>query len=211
MTQRTDRVDELLRQEIGSILSREVKDPRIGFATVTKVETTPDLRHAKVWVSVIGGRVERRETIAALGRAMPFVRHELGGRLRIRRIPDLHVQLDETTERGTRILHLIDELEAGRTPDDVGLGDGESLPTPVVRLRHEGDLVDEPPSAAPPPGPVRRRPRRPATDATGAGRTQGQGGRAKGQGGGAKGRATDSGLGHPGKPTRPSGGRRPKR
>ncbi len=161
MTQRTDRVDELLRQEIGSILTRDVKDPRIGFATVTKVETTPDLGHAKVWVSVIGGAAERRETIAALDRAMPFVRHELGRRLRIRRIPDLHVRLDETTERGTRVLHLLEELEAGRTPDDAEATDGETLPTPVVRMRHEGDLADEPPPAAEPPGPVRRgRPKR---------------------------------------------------
>ena len=115
MTQRTERVDELLRQEIGSILAREVKDPRIGFATVTKVETTPDLGHARVWVSVIGQPGERTETIAALERAMPFVRHELGTRLRLRRIPDLHVRLDETIERGTRILHLLEELEAGLT------------------------------------------------------------------------------------------------
>src|SRR4029077_3190524 len=109
MTQRTDRVDELLRQEIGAILTREVKDPRIGFATVTRVETAPDLRHARVWVSVIGQHGERTATIVALQRAMPFVRHELGGRLRLRRIPDLHVQLDETAERGTRVLHLLEE------------------------------------------------------------------------------------------------------
>ncbi|HET9085383.1 MAG TPA: 30S ribosome-binding factor RbfA, partial [Candidatus Limnocylindrales bacterium] len=96
MTQRTDRIDELLRQEIGSIVSREVADPRIGFATITKVETTPDLRHAKVWVSVIGQPAERTATIAALGRAMPFVRHELGRNLRLKRIPDLHVELDDT-------------------------------------------------------------------------------------------------------------------
>ena len=71
MSQRTDKVDELLRQEIGAIVMRDVADPRIGFATITKVETTRDLRHAKVWVSVIGQPAERKETIAALGRAMP--------------------------------------------------------------------------------------------------------------------------------------------
>jgi len=157
MSQRTDRVAELLRQEIGSILSREVKDPRIGFATVTKVETTPDLRHARVWVSVIGQPGERTETIAALDRAMPFVRHELGTRLRIRRIPDLHVRLDETSERGTRVLHLLEELEAGRLPVDEVPAETETLPTPVVRLRHEGDLPEEPPPAAEPPPPARRR------------------------------------------------------
>jgi ribosome-binding factor A len=73
MSQRIDRVDELLRQEIGAILAKDVQDPHIGFATVTDVETTPDLRHAKVWVSVIGGSAERKETLEALTRT--YVRH----------------------------------------------------------------------------------------------------------------------------------------
>ena len=107
MSQRTDRVDELLRQEIGVIVTRDVADPRIGFATITRVETANDLRHAKVWVSVIGQPEERTATIAALARAMPFIRHELGKTLRIRRIPDLHVHLDDTAERGTRVLQLL--------------------------------------------------------------------------------------------------------
>lgn len=157
MTQRTDRIDELLRQEIGSIVSREVADPRVGFATITKVETTPDLRHAKVWVSVIGQPGERSATIAALGRAMPFVRHELGKTLRLKRIPDLHVELDDTAERGTRVLHLLDELESGRAEPSAELPSGETLPTPVARVSHEGDASDEPPSAVIPPKPRRRR------------------------------------------------------
>ena len=144
MTQRTDRVDELLRQEITAILSREVADPRIGFVTVTDVETAPDLRHARVWVSVIGGQSQKDETLAALGRAMGFVRRELGTRLRIKRIPELHVRLDDTAERGTRVLQLLHELEEGHLPEDVPLP-GESLPTPAARLPHPGDVVDEPP------------------------------------------------------------------
>jgi ribosome-binding factor A len=160
VTERTNRIDELLRQEIGSIVSREVADPRIGFATITKVETTPDLRHARVWVSVIGQPDERTETIAALGRAMPFVRHELGRTLRLKRIPDLHVELDDTAERGTRVLRLLDELEAG-TPPDTDQPRGETLPTPVARVHHEGDAADEPPSAVIPPEPRRRRRREP--------------------------------------------------
>jgi ribosome-binding factor A len=156
LSQRTDRVDELLRQEIGSIVARDVADPRVGFATVTKVETTRDLSHAKVWVSVIGQPTERKETIAALGRAMPFIRHELGGRLRIKRIPMLHVLLDDTAERGTRVLLLLNELEAGQIPDADPVT-GESLPTPVARLPHEGDLPDEPLPAVIPPKPRRRR------------------------------------------------------
>jgi ribosome-binding factor A len=156
MSQRTERIDELLRQEIGSIVARDVADPRIGFVTITSVETTPDLRHAKVWVSVIGQPAERDTTLVALRRAMPFVRHELGTRLRIKRIPDLHIHLDDTAERGTRVLRLLSDLEAGGTPAaDTALG--ESLPTPIVRLPQLGDLAEEPPSAARLPEPRGRR------------------------------------------------------
>ena len=158
MSQRTDRVDELLRQEIGAIVTRDIADPRVGFATITKVESTPDLRHARVWVSVIGQPAERDATIAALRRAVPFIRHGLGAALRIKRIPDLHVQLDDTAERGTRVLRLLSELEAGSAPDgDLPLG--ETLPTPVPRVHHDGDAGDEPPSAVIPPKPRARRPR----------------------------------------------------
>jgi ribosome-binding factor A len=155
MSQRTERVDELLRQEIGSIITRDLTDPAVGFTTVTRVETTPDLRHARVWVSVIGQPAERAETIAALARAMPFVRHELGRTLRIKRIPELHVRLDDTAERGTRVLQLLAELEAGALPDDE-LPLGETLPTPIPRVRHEGDAEEEPPSAVLPPVPRSR-------------------------------------------------------
>ena len=159
MSQRTERVDQLLREEIGRLITEEVADPRIGFATITDVETTPDLRHARVWVSVIGQPAEKTATIAALRRAMPFVRHELGKNLRIKRIPDLHVELDDTAERGTRVLRLLDELGTGEAPEG-DLPIGETLPTPVQRLRHDEDATDEPPSAVIPPKP-RRRGRRP--------------------------------------------------
>jgi ribosome-binding factor A len=142
MTQRTDRIDELLRQEIGGLLAREVGDPRIGFATITSVETQPDLRHAKVWVSVIGTEPERNAAVAALAHAMPFIRHQLGVRLRIKRIPELHVRLDDTMERGTRVLRLLNDLESGADPDDLDVAP-DSLPTPVGRLPHEGDAPPE--------------------------------------------------------------------
>src|SRR5215213_3515386 len=107
MSERTARIDELLREEISSVVRREVDDPRIGFVTITDVEVSPDLRHADVWVSVIGSAEEKRQTIRALSRAMPFVRQRLG-RLRIKRIPDLHVKLDDTAARGTRVLQILD-------------------------------------------------------------------------------------------------------
>lgn len=150
MSQRTERVDELLRQEIGRILAKDVQDPHIGFATVTAVETTPDLRHARVRVSVIGGAAERAETVAALERAMGYVRHELGGRLRIRRIPALHVSLDESAERGTRMLRILEELERGDDAAGEALADApitEVLPTPVRRIPQPGDAVPDAGSA----------------------------------------------------------------
>jgi ribosome-binding factor A len=130
-TQRQRRVDELLREAIGELLAREIVDPRIGFATITDVETTPDLGHARVWVSVIGGERDRAATIAALERAMVFVRRELGHRLHLRRVPELQVRLDESAERGTRVLRLLADIEAGREPTPPAAG--ESLPTPLPR------------------------------------------------------------------------------
>ena len=138
MTQRTQRVDELIRQEIGEIIARDISDPRIGFVTVTDVETTQDLSHAKVWVSFLGTSAERTIALGALGRAMPFIRHELGTRLRIRRIPELHLQADDTLARGTRVLQLIHELGAGTDPSSVPATE-DTLPTPVARIPHEGD------------------------------------------------------------------------
>jgi ribosome-binding factor A len=142
MTQRTDRIDALLREEIGAILTRDLADPEIGFATITDVETAPDLSHAQVWVSVIGQPPERRASVAALRRAMPYVRHLLGERVRLRRIPELHVRVDETAERGTRVLRLLADLEAGVEPD--GAPGADSLPTPVARRPTEPDEAGEP-------------------------------------------------------------------
>jgi ribosome-binding factor A len=156
MTQRTQRIDELLRQEIGQALEREVTDPGIGFVTVTNVETSPDLAHARVWVSVIGSDERRKEALAGLRRAMPYIRRGLGSKIRLRRIPELEVRLDDSVQRGTRVLQIINELEAGRVPDDVPAV-GESLPTPVPRLPHEGDV--EPEETVPQAGPTPRKKR----------------------------------------------------
>ncbi|HET9436467.1 MAG TPA: 30S ribosome-binding factor RbfA [Candidatus Limnocylindrales bacterium] len=198
MTQRTNRVDELLRQEISALIVREIADPRIGFATITDVETAPDLRHARVWVSVIGSPEERKAAVQALQRAMPFIRHELGGRLRIRRIPELHVEIDDTMERGTRVLRLLNELEAGTDPAELAVPE-DALPTPVARLPHEGD-APEPPAdarpatgagAGPGPGPSAARTGRRAREARrrdGEGPRRGTGGR-----GGPKGRGDTRG------------------
>jgi ribosome-binding factor A len=112
MTDRTKRLDELLREEISDIITRQVDDPRIGFLTITDIEVAPDLRHANVWVSVIGSPDEKKQTLRALAHAMPFIRQRLG-RLRLKRIPDLHVKEDETAARGTRVMKILEELEQG--------------------------------------------------------------------------------------------------
>jgi ribosome-binding factor A len=181
MTQRTQRIDELLRQEISQALEREVTDPGIGFVTVTNVETVPDLSRARVWVSVIGSEEKRKETLAALRRAMPFIRHGLGTKLHLRRIPELDVKLDDSIERGTRVLKIINDLEAGQIPADIDAR-GESLPNPVQRLRLEGDTVDDlPPIPAPESGGRKPGPRRPrAGDHSGGGHS-GHGGLRTGQ------------------------------
>ena len=131
MSERTARLDELLREEISAVVTREVDDPRIGFVTITDVEVSPDLRHANVWVSIIGEPEQRRQSLRALGGAMPFVRRRLG-RLRLKRIPELHVREDRTAERGTRVLRILDDIESGREPDDGPTS--ETLPTPGPEL-----------------------------------------------------------------------------
>ncbi len=127
MTDRTARLDELLREEISAIIGRDLEDPRIGFVTVTKVEVAADLRHANVWVSVIGTPDDRQNSLRALGKAMPFIRARLGA-LRLRRIPELHMREDDSALRGTRVLRIIDGLERGEDPFEGPVG--ETLPTP---------------------------------------------------------------------------------
>ena len=111
MSERTRRVDHLLQEEISAVIQREVHDPRVGFVTITSVETAPDLRHATVYVSIIGDATQRKATMEALGRAMPFVRHHLG-KLHLKRIPQLHLREDDSAQRGTRVMRLLDQAEA---------------------------------------------------------------------------------------------------
>ena len=114
MSQRTDRLDSQIRQELMELLQREMKDPRIGFATITRVETARDLGSARVWVSVLGTPEEQTSTIAALTSAAPWLRRQLGDRLTIRHIPQLDIRHDDSIEAGDRVLKLLRELEEGR-------------------------------------------------------------------------------------------------
>jgi ribosome-binding factor A len=111
MSQRTDRLDSQIRAELAGLLQREMKDPRLGFATITRVETARDLGTAKVWVSIMGTDVEREKTMKALTDAAPWLRRQLGDRLTIRHIPQLLIRHDDSIEAGDRVLRLLRELE----------------------------------------------------------------------------------------------------
>jgi ribosome-binding factor A len=106
---RTDRVDELLQRELGTLISEELGDPRIVFPTVTQVRTSADLRSARVFVSVLGDDAAAKSTIRALTDAKSFIRHRLGERTELRVVPDLEFVLDRSAERATRISKLLRE------------------------------------------------------------------------------------------------------
>lgn len=114
MSQRTDRLDSQIRAELMELLQREMKDPRVGFATVTRVETARDLGSARVWVSVLGTPEEQQQALAALTSAAPWLRRQLGERLTVRHIPQLLIRHDDSIEAGDRVLRLLKELEAER-------------------------------------------------------------------------------------------------
>src|SRR5512146_2953663 len=107
MSQRTDRLDSQIQQELMGLLQREMKDPRLGFATVTRVETARDLGHVTAWVSVLGSDDERAATMTALDDATPWLRRKLGERLRLRHVPVLSVRRDDSIETGDRVLRLL--------------------------------------------------------------------------------------------------------
>jgi ribosome-binding factor A len=104
---RSKRVAEQLRQELADILWREVQDPRVKGVTLTAVEVTSDLEHAKIWFTLLTG--EQKDTLKGLQRATGFLRRELAHRMRLRLVPSLTFLYDESVERGTRLSHLIDE------------------------------------------------------------------------------------------------------
>ena len=121
MAHRIERVSSLMRHEISELLQRQVKDPRLSkFIAVTEVSTSPDLRYAKVFVSYMGSEEEKKELMDGLEAASNFLRNQLLKRLRLRRIPELNFQWDDSIERGTRLLQLIDEVNANTTPDQRG-------------------------------------------------------------------------------------------
>ncbi|ALS27594.1 30S ribosome-binding factor RbfA [Paenibacillus cisolokensis] len=110
---RVGRVGEQIKKEMSQIIQNELKDPRIGFITVTGVDVTNDLSQARVYLSVLGSDEQKEETLKALGRASGFIRSELGKRIRLRLTPELLFKLDSSIEYGSRIEALLNEINSG--------------------------------------------------------------------------------------------------
>jgi ribosome-binding factor A len=109
---RPDRVGEQIREELSDILTRgQVHDPGIGFITLTRVQVTSDLQIARVFYTSLGDQQARKETARALDRATPFFRRQIGGRLRLRRVPEIEFRFDETIEHQDRIEQILQDLK----------------------------------------------------------------------------------------------------
>jgi ribosome-binding factor A len=111
LTRRTDRLNVLFREELSTLIRRELRDPRLSeIFSITRVEVSPDLENASVFISVLGEAEEKQATIDALSHAAPFLRRHLLERMHIRKVPALHFMLDETIEEAARILDLMKEV-----------------------------------------------------------------------------------------------------
>jgi len=120
MSQRTQRIGDLLRAELSTLVQREMRDPRVALATISGVEVTADLRYARVRVSALGEESRRLETIAALENARGFLRRELAHRLDLRVTPELRFELDRGPEHSQHISDLLATLGASRAGDSDG-------------------------------------------------------------------------------------------
>lgn len=111
MSHRPERLAEAIKKEMSDLLREELKDPRIGFATITGVDVSSDLKYAKIYVSVYGNNEERDATMKALKKAQGFIRTELGRRIRLRHVPEITFKLDESMVHGARVIELIEEVK----------------------------------------------------------------------------------------------------
>lgn len=150
MSLRREKLQELFKEEAGAILQRRLRDPRVGFVSVTDVELSADLRHAKIFVSVLGDEEAKQRTMAALAGAAGFVRGELGRRVRMRFVPEVLFRLDESIERGARINALLRQAvpPTAPAPESPQPGGGSSPDPGEPPIEPEDDT----------PRPHRRRP-----------------------------------------------------
>jgi ribosome-binding factor A len=117
---RMRRINEVLREVVGAAISGDLSDPRIGFVTVTSVETSPDLRTAKVYVSVLGSDEDREQTLAGLRSSHGVLQTRIAAETRMKRTPTLSFRYDDTIEQGVRISRLLEEEPSGQEPERRG-------------------------------------------------------------------------------------------
>ena len=115
---RQEKLGELIAVELSDLLRMRLKDPRVGFASITHVEVSGDLRHAKVFVSVMGSSEEQEGTMKGLKHAAGFLRRELAGRITLRYMPELVFKLDMSIEQGSHVLELIRRIEQEEAPSE---------------------------------------------------------------------------------------------
>jgi ribosome-binding factor A len=113
---RPERVADQIRAEVAQLIAREVHDPGVGFVTITRVRVTPDLQLARVYYTSLGDEKARGETARAMGRAAPFLRRQVGQRLRLRRVPELEFFYDESVAHQDRIEQILQELKSEASP-----------------------------------------------------------------------------------------------
>lgn len=109
--QRAERLGEMLKEVVSELLQKEVQDPRIGFVTVTGVEVSGDLRHAKIFVSIYGEEADKEKTLEGLNKARGFIRRELGQRIRLRHVPEILFRYDSSVIRGITISQLLRKVQ----------------------------------------------------------------------------------------------------
>jgi ribosome-binding factor A len=149
MSNRPERVGEAIRDELSTLLGRDVHDPGIGFLTLTKVKVTSDLQLARVYYTTMGDEAARRETVRALKRASPFLRRQIAQRIRLRRAPELEFFYDDSIARHDRIEQILQELktergaEPGAASRETGLGDVSPEPA-SARGRAKADEANPP-------------------------------------------------------------------
>ena len=116
MSQRTDRVADSLRKELSMLLMREVRDPRVALATISRVQVARDLGHARIWISVLGDEATRQQTMEGIEHAKGFLRTQIGRRLKLRVTPELAFELDRGAEYLQDMTELLDKLH--KEPSD---------------------------------------------------------------------------------------------
>ncbi|MFO1445951.1 30S ribosome-binding factor RbfA [Bacillus sp. Bva_UNVM-123] len=118
MSLRANKVGEQMKKELGEIIGRKLKDPRVGFVTVTDVQVTGDLQQATVFISVLGNEEQKENTLKGLAKAKGFIRSEIGQRIRLRKTPEIFFEFDESIDYGNRIETLLNQIQSEDSTKD---------------------------------------------------------------------------------------------